>query len=157
MIRCIEFFDIREIADKYVTFLFGRISRGINEVRALAMDHLVLFLQDCHVSQITANIIKRIGTEFQSSPTSLNRVRFLEIYKKLTDVFSRNFLRNHKLNDLAIKLASDKTSIVKKKFLEIAFNLRIMLSDEEDGILLVQLREVLNRLCNDKTKDIAKV
>mgnify|MGYP001331211115 CR=1 FL=1 len=87
--RCFEYFDIKELGDKYVGYLIDRISRGIKEVRKTAIASLVNFFKKNWISKRTNEIVKTLIQTFQTSTNYQFRIIFVDIYEKLAETPDR--------------------------------------------------------------------
>lgn len=156
MNACIGCFNLKELGDVYVSFLFKEMARGIKDVRKTAIDSLIVYLKRNHYSNKTADIIKKLATDFQESTTFQNRLVFLEFYEQAAEHFSRQFFKTHGLHEKSLALACDKVAEVKKKFLENAIVFKRMLL-HEDKAVSIQLDEAISKNSKDKNKFIAQL
>jgi hypothetical protein len=154
--KCVCYFEPRELNERYIPYIFNRMTKGMAEIKQSAQEHLVSFLYDNHITSITNSIMKKLQQEFQASTNYLKRLTFLELYERLARKFSRTFFKTYNLNDLALALGNDKLICVKKKFVSIGILLRTMVFDE-DSQMITKVEEGINKVCFVKDKEVARV
>jgi hypothetical protein len=65
--KCVFFFEPKELNEKYIPYIFGRMVKGMYEIKQVAQEHVVSFLYENHITSITNSIIKKLQTDFQAS------------------------------------------------------------------------------------------
>ena len=154
--RTFDYFDLKELGEKYVPYLFDRMNSGVAGVKSVAVDGLILFLKRNYYSKKTTEITKSIADNFYASPNYLNRILFIDIYDKFAETFSKRFLKANNFNEMAVKLADDRVANVRRRLFEVAVNLRRMFTQNENQ-LIIKLDEALNTNKIDKNKRVADV
>jgi len=154
--KCFDYFDIKELGDKYVTYLIDRITRGIKEVRKVAIASMVNFFKRNYISKRTNEIVKTLIQTFQTSTNYQFRIIFVEIYGQLAENFSRRFIKSFSMNEMAVKLMDDKVPDVRKRAFENGVLVRKMLNQNETS-LIVKLDDALNRGRLDSNKYASEI
>ena len=156
MHRCYDYFDIRELGEKYVTYLLERALKGQNQVQLAALDSIVLFVKRNYISKRTAEVMKIVTQTFYGGLHYKDRIAYIDLYARFADNFSRKFFKAYSLNEMAVKLADDKVRDVRKKVFENSVVIRKMLSSSENS-LVAKLEDACSRSKVDKNKRLAEV
>lgn len=154
--KCHDYFDIKELGEKYVTYLLDRALKGQNQVQPVALDSIILFLKRNYISKRTAEVMKIVTQTFYGGLHAKDRIAFVELYAKLADNFSRKFFKTFNLNEMVVKLADDKVPDVRRKVFEHCVVIRKMLSPNETS-LVAKLEDGCTRSKVDKNKRLAEV
>ncbi len=125
-------------------------------MQPLAIESLISFLKKNYISKRTVEIMKIVIQTFYSAPNYQNRMKFVEIYNKMTENFSRRFFKTHGLHEPMLKLGDDKVPVVRKKMLESVVGIKKMFN-ANDNALIVKLDDVVNKARNQPNKMVAEV
>lgn len=150
------YFELRELAYKYVNYLVERIVGGVKGVQTTAITSLIFILKKNYIPKRTAEIMHSVVQSLTIGSNHQQRITFLEIYEKLAENFSRRFFKTHCLNEPAMKMGEDKVPEVRKKFLEKCVAIRRMLNQNE-ALLIVRLEDHAAKNRMDKNPRIANV
>lgn len=153
--RILDCFSINELNEKYAPILLECMKQGNSEIRKLACQNLVTFLQINYHSKKKSEIIKHLFDNFMKAKNYQRRMIYLDFCSLCFQTFAFNFLKLYIIPD-CFELSNDRVANIRIKLCKMLPELRNYILPT-DGETLNKFNNVLNKLLEDKDQDVFEV
>ena len=153
--RYFAIYNAKDIYDRAVPYLIKRIKEGVNESKLKAIEMVVRYMRMNHMNNRSKDLLKVLNEEFFASSCFKMRQAYINIFLKLAETFSRQFIKQNALS-LIFNLSVDKTTQVRRRLAEVLSNIRKAIFPE-DNDNLQRFNEIVNQLTQDTDKEVSEV
>ena len=144
-----------DLNEKYAPILLETMKQGNSEMRKLACQNLICFLQIDYLSKKKSEIIKHLFDNFMKAKNYQRRMIYLDFCEMCFRTFAFNFLKLYIIPD-CLELSNDKVANIRIKLCRILPEIRNYIF-ANDGETLARFNNVLNKLMEDKDADVYEV
>ncbi|XP_021947193.2 serine/threonine-protein phosphatase 4 regulatory subunit 4 [Folsomia candida] len=143
-------FPVDYVYNNFVPALFHRLLHMRQlPCRIAAADAIVSFLRHCRRSHQREEIRRRIKEGFAQGRSVHDRMLFLFMSKKIMEIFSRKYYRDH-FFESTLLMTDDNIPNIRLKAVNMMPDLKGVLQMSEDATLLKKLEETLVKIKNSE-------